>query len=144
QATGTRLSLRLDQKEKNHQQDHNDSQPDQTRSLLLATHVARPRLLLPVGQTGGPSPILFRFRRRAARIQQIVQEYAERAGITEHVPPPLFRHQVLTWLTAQGLPDAAIQLISGHASKKLLEVYQHLSLAQVEPGYQRAVTQLEI
>ena len=42
-----------------------------------------------------------------------------------------------TWLTAQGLPDSAIQLISGHASKKSLEVYQHLSLAQVEPGYQR-------
>ena len=49
-----------------------------------------------------------------------------------------------TWLTAQGLPDSAIQLISGHASKKSLEVYQHLSLAQVEPGYQRAVRQLEI
>jgi len=43
-----------------------------------------------------------------------------------------------------GLPDSAIQLISGHASKKSLEVYQHLSLAQVEPGYQRAVKQLEI
>ena len=50
---------------------------------------------------------------------------------------------MLTWLTAQGLPDSAIQLISGHASKKSLEVY-HLSLAQVEPGYQRAVRQLEI
>ena len=46
---------------------------------------------------------------------------------------------MLTWLTAQGLPDAAIQLISGHASKKSLEVCQHLSVAQVEPGYQRAV-----
>src|SRR5262249_1578582 len=35
----------------------------------------------------------------------------------EHVHPHTFRHQMLTWLTAQGLPDAAIQLISGHASK---------------------------
>ena len=78
------------------------------------------------------------------RVQQIVQEYAERAGISEHVHPHLFRHQMLTWLTAQGLPDSAIQLISGHSSKKSLEVYQHLSLAQVEPGYQRAVRQLEI
>jgi integrase len=51
---------------------------------------------------------------------------------------------MLTWLTAQGLPDAQIQLISGHASKKSLEVYQHLSLAQVEAGYQRAMKNLEI
>jgi hypothetical protein len=41
-------------------------------------------------------------------------------------------------LTAQGLPDAAIQLISRHSSRKSLEVYQHLSLKGVEPGYQKA------
>jgi hypothetical protein len=29
---------------------------------------------------------------------------------------------MLTWLTAQGLPDAQIQLISGHASKRSLEI----------------------
>jgi len=91
---------------------------------------------------------LFESRHRrpysSRRIQQIVQEYAARAGITEHVHPHLFRHQMLTWLTAQGLPDSAIQLISGHASKKSLEVYQHLSLADVQSGYQRAVRQLEV
>jgi integrase len=54
------------------------------------------------------------------------------------------RHQLLTWLTVQGLPDAQIQLISGHASKKSLEVYQHLSLSSVQPGYQKAVKDLEI
>ena len=36
---------------------------------------------------------------------------------------------MLMWLTAQGLPDAQIQLISGHASKKSLEIYQHFSLS---------------
>jgi hypothetical protein len=46
---------------------------------------------------------------------------------------------MLTWLTAHGVQDAQIQLISGPASKKSLEVYQHLSLAQVEPAYQNAV-----
>jgi len=49
-------------------------------------------------------------------------------GLPERIHPHLLRHQMLTWLTAQGLPDAQIQLISGHASKKSLEVYQHLSL----------------
>ncbi len=78
------------------------------------------------------------------RVEQIVAHYRDLAGISERVHPHLFRHQMLTWLTAQGLPDAQIQLISGHASKKSLEVYQHLSLADVGPQYQKAVRALEI
>jgi integrase/recombinase XerD len=78
------------------------------------------------------------------RIQQIVQSYRSRAGLTQPVHPHLFRHQMLTYLTAQGLSDAQIQLISGHASKKSLEVYQHLSLEAVEDAYQAAVRALEI
>ena len=73
------------------------------------------------------------------RVQQIVQGYRDRADIAQHVHPHLFRHQMLTYLTAQGLSDAQIQLISGHESKKSLEVYQHLSLDTVEPAYQKAV-----
>jgi site-specific recombinase XerD len=73
------------------------------------------------------------------RVQQIVRAYRDRAGIAQHVHPHLFRHQMLTYLTAQGLSDAQIQLISGHESKKSLEVYQHLSLDTVEPAYQKAV-----
>jgi integrase/recombinase XerD len=78
------------------------------------------------------------------RIQQIVQKYRERAGITQPVHPHLFRHQMLTYLTAKGLSDAQIQLISGHESKRSLEVYQHLSLANVEQDYQEAVRSVGI
>jgi hypothetical protein len=35
-------------------------------------------------------------------------------------------------------------LLSGHASKQSLEIYQHLSLAAVEEAYQQAVKQLEV
>ena len=73
------------------------------------------------------------------RVQQIVQAYRDRADIAQPVHPHLFRHQMLTYLTAQGLSDAQIQLISGHESKKSLEVYQHLSLDIVEDAYQEAV-----
>jgi hypothetical protein len=48
-------------------------------------------------------------------------------------------NQMLTYLTAKGLSDAQIQLISGHESKKSLEVYQHLSLESVDKAYQDAV-----
>ncbi len=78
------------------------------------------------------------------RIQQIVQAYRIRAGLTQNVHPHLFRHQMLTYLTAQGLSDAQLQLISGHATKKSLEVYQHLSLEAVEEAYQTAVRGLEV
>jgi site-specific recombinase XerD len=73
------------------------------------------------------------------RIQQIVQDYREKAGLSELIHPHLFRHNMLTYLTSKGLSDAQIQLISGHESKKSLEVYQHLSLESVDKAYQDAV-----
>jgi integrase/recombinase XerD len=73
------------------------------------------------------------------RVHQIVQGYRDRTGIAQHVHPRLFRHQMLTFLTAQGLSDAQIQLISGHERKRSLEVYQHLSLDTVEEAYQEVM-----
>lgn len=80
----------------------------------------------------------------ARRIQQIVREYTDQAGLKRSVHPHLLRHQMLTFLTSQGLSDAKIQLISGHESRKSLELYQHLSLESVEKEYQRAVRDLEL
>jgi integrase/recombinase XerD len=51
---------------------------------------------------------------------------------------------MLTFLSAQGLSDAKIQLISGHESRKSLELYQHLFLESVEKEYQQAVRALNI
>jgi integrase len=78
------------------------------------------------------------------RVQQIVQRYREAAGLGEVMHPHLFRHQMLTFLTGQKLSDAQIQLLSGHGSKKSLEIYQHLSLEAVEGAYQQAVKRLEV
>ena len=78
------------------------------------------------------------------RIQQIVPSYRKRAGLAQPVHPHLFRHRMLTYLAEQGLSDAQLQLISGHASKKSLEVYRHLSLEAVEDAYRAAVRTLEI
>lgn len=78
------------------------------------------------------------------RVQQIVKQYREEAEITQPVHPHLFRHQMITYLTARGLSDSQIQLISGHESKKSLEIYQHLSLKNVEEAYQEAVKSIEV
>ena len=43
--------------------------------------------------------------------------------------PHLFRHQAITWLTRHsGLADAELQLITGHARRETLAVYQHVAL----------------
>jgi integrase len=76
------------------------------------------------------------------RIQQLVSGYMKTAGIatdpSRRLGPHILRHQFLTYLTRKGLSDAQIQLISGHSTKKSLEVYQHLSLKDVEKQYQEA------
>jgi integrase/recombinase XerD len=93
---------------------------------------------------------LFESRRFGAfsprRVQQIVHQYGQVAGIAQPVHPHLFRHQMLTYLTSKGLSDAQLQLTSGHKTKKSLdlEVYQHLSLPAVESAYQEAVHSLNI
>jgi integrase/recombinase XerD len=100
--------------------------------MTLASHLkSNPRneYLFESGQHRAYSP---------RRIQQLVKVYQRKAGIEQEIHPHLFRHQMLTWLTKSGLSDAQIQLISGHSSKKSLEVYQHLSLEAVEASYQAA------
>jgi integrase/recombinase XerD len=51
---------------------------------------------------------------------------------------------MIKYLTSWGLSDAQIQLISGHESKKSLEIYQHLSLGAVEQASQGAVQGVSI
>ncbi len=77
------------------------------------------------------------------RVQQIVKEYREISEIVQKIHPHLFRHQMITYLTSNGLSDSQIQLISGHESKKSLEIYQHLSLNNVQDAYQNAVKDIE-
>lgn len=91
---------------------------------------------------------LFESRRKdkftTRQIQHIVSDYAAAAEMTKHVHPHLFRHQMLTWLTSNGMTDAQIQVISGHSSKASLEVYQHLSVKDTAPGYQEAMKKLGV
>jgi integrase/recombinase XerD len=77
-------------------------------------------------------------------VQILVKDCAAQAGIGHRVHPHLFRHQMLSFLTKEGVPDAAIQLISGHATKQSLERYQHVTLDDVKERYQAAVRKLEI
>jgi len=78
------------------------------------------------------------------RVQQIVSKYAQEAGVK--ATPHTFRHQAITWLTRHsGLADAELQLITGHARRETLAVYQHVALdGDLEAKYQATMKQIEL
>jgi integrase/recombinase XerD len=78
------------------------------------------------------------------RIQQIVKQYAEQAGVK--ATPHTLRHQAITWLTRHsGMADAELQLITGHARRETLAVYQHVALdGELEGKYQEAMKKVDL
>ena len=91
---------------------------------------------------------LFQTRRNTKyttrRVQQIVKLYAEQAGVT--ATPHTFRHQCLTWLTRHsGMADAELQLITGHARRETLAIYQHVALdGDLEAKFQEAMKKADL
>jgi integrase/recombinase XerD len=73
------------------------------------------------------------------RIRQMVKYYARAAGIGKRVYPHLFRHQIMTYLTKQGLISPKLQLLSGHATEQSLAVYRALALSDVADEYEAAM-----
>jgi integrase/recombinase XerD len=73
------------------------------------------------------------------RVQQIVSAYAKLAGV--RCSPHTFRHQAISWLTRHsGMADAELQLITGHARRETLAIYQHVALdRELEGKYQDAM-----
>lgn len=91
---------------------------------------------------------LFQTRRNSRfttrRVQQIVKAVAEKAGV--RATPHTFRHQAITWLTRHsGLADAELQLITGHARRETLAVYQHVALdGDLEAKYQATMKDVDL
>ena len=91
---------------------------------------------------------LFQTRRNTKyttrRVQQIVKDYADKAAVK--ATPHTFRHQAITWLTRHsGLADAELQLITGHARRETLAIYQHVALdGDLEAKYQEAMKKADL
>ncbi len=110
------------------------------RTVLIADQLALAIRLHMDATTG--QRFLFETNRRTAYsvryVQHLAKTYGAEAGI-EGMHPHRFRHTILTALTRAKLSDAQIQLISGHSTKKALEVYQSIALADVADDYQQAM-----
>jgi integrase len=61
------------------------------------------------------------------RVEQIVKKYALQASV--NATPHTFRHQAISWLTrTSGMADAELQLLTGHARRDTLQIYQHIAV----------------
>ena len=68
-----------------------------------------------------------------------LKHYAQKSNITKRVYPHLFRHQLITFLTKQGIITPKLQLLSGHAHENNLAIYRDLALSDVANEYEQAM-----
>lgn len=86
---------------------------------------------------------LFETNRHSAysprRVQQIVKDVAERAGITKRVYPHLLRHSVATTLLERGMPIDQIQKFLGHSKLETTQIYAESTTEMIKDSYRRAL-----
>ena len=58
--------------------------------------------------------------------------------------PHRLRHFLLTWLKKQGIDDTLIQPYSGHSSRKSLEIYSHLGIADAQLAYDEVMPRFPV
>ena len=86
---------------------------------------------------------LFRSRQGGAyskrRLQQIVGEVAEAAGITKRVYPHLLRHTVAQHLADRGMAEELLQKFLGHEQPATTQVYYAPARQRVKRSFEEAM-----
>src|SRR3989338_511381 len=77
-------------------------------------------------------------------IRKMLSKYTHEAGVAHSISPHKLRHFLFTWLKKQGLDDPLIQLFSGHKSRKSLEIYSALSLADTQENYEALIKKFPV
>lgn len=75
------------------------------------------------------------------RIQQIVKETADRAGITKKVHPHLLRHSVATFLLEKGMPLEQIQKSLGHSKIETTQIYAESTTKMMKEDFTKAFSE---
>lgn len=87
---------------------------------------------------------LFETNRHSAfsprRVQQLIKETADLAGITKRVSPHILRHSVATTLLEHGMPLEQIQKFLGHAQLDTSQIYATSTSAMIKDSYQQALS----
>ena len=72
------------------------------------------------------------------RIQQLVKEIADAAGISMTVTPHTLRHTRLTLLAEAGMPKDHLQIFAGHTKPETTEIYTHTAALDVMRSFREA------
>ncbi|WP_415717031.1 tyrosine-type recombinase/integrase [Maridesulfovibrio sp.] len=62
-------------------------------------------------------------------VRRIIKKYSSIAGVTENITPHMFRHTIATMLLENGVDIRNIQILLGHSSLSVTEIYTHVSLS---------------
>lgn len=62
-------------------------------------------------------------------VRRIIKKYSLIAGVTENITPHMFRHTIATMLLENGVDIRNIQILLGHSSLSVTEIYTHVSLS---------------
>ena len=96
---------------------------------------ARPEL----SRRGKATPRLFLGARGAPLSRQsawlVIQDAADRAGLTAHVSPHTMRHSFATHLLQGGADVRVVQEVLGHASVATTQIYTHVSVDALRDVY---------
>ena len=114
---------------------------DKARDVPILRSLANElRLHLGARRTGYlfPSPRGGAYSKR--RVQQMVKEVAEEAGIRKRVYPHLLRHTMAQRLADGGMPENLLQRFLGHESPETTQVYYEPSRTHVKRAFREAAT----
>jgi len=118
-----------------------DGKGGKRREVPITESLSRELKLHVGGRNTGP---LFQSPRggtySARRIQQIVKETAEAAGITKRVYPHLLRHTMATRLVNGGMPIEHVRKVLGHESIDTTRIYAETATASVQESFQEATS----
>jgi len=97
----------------------------------------RPELL---GEKKTGAVFLNRYGERLTerRVQRVLADYANRAGIQKRVHPHMLRHTFATHLLDGGADLRVVQELLGHASLSSTQIYTHVTKSQAKKVYLKA------
>ena len=113
---------------------------DKTRDVPILRSLANELRLHLRGRESGyvfPSPRGGAYSAR--RLQQLVKEISDGAGITKNVYPHLLRHTMAQRLADEGMPENLLQKFLGHDHPASTQVYYEPARTQVKRAFQEAM-----